>query len=95
MRLHVAGRARSDLMDIALYIARDNPDRAISFADEIEAYCESLIDFPERSPVHSWENGRIVRRAVYGNYLIFHEIRGDELIVLRILHGARNISRLL
>ncbi|HZG47402.1 MAG TPA: type II toxin-antitoxin system RelE/ParE family toxin, partial [Allosphingosinicella sp.] len=38
--------AEQDLFDIALHIARDDPSRALSFVDELEATCASLRHYP-------------------------------------------------
>ena len=35
MRVELSEQAEGDLLDIALYIADDNPDRAFSFVDEL------------------------------------------------------------
>jgi plasmid stabilization system protein ParE len=37
-----ANEAKADLNEIGDYIARDDPDRAVSFIDEVIDCCESL-----------------------------------------------------
>ena len=37
MKVNFSPAAQTDLLDIALYIAQDNPKRALSFVDELEA----------------------------------------------------------
>jgi len=95
MKTDFSPESRRDLLDIALYIVEDNPERATSFADELEAKCHSLTDFPEAHPVFVRRRGRSFRKAVYGNYLIFYEVRPNLVWIVRILHGARNLRRLL
>jgi len=56
-RLEFSPEAQADLIDTAAYIARDNPDRARSFVDELEARCAALADFPEAAA-----RGRSLRR---------------------------------
>jgi toxin ParE1/3/4 len=46
MRLEFSHAAQADLVEIALFIARDNPPRALTFVDELEASCAKLLDYP-------------------------------------------------
>jgi plasmid stabilization system protein ParE len=45
-RLLLSPRAAADLEDIAEYIARDNPERAASFIEELEAACSAVAATP-------------------------------------------------
>lgn len=51
MKVRFTRSAETDLADIADWIARDNPARAITFIRELRAKCMSLADRPERFPV--------------------------------------------
>ena len=42
MKVEFSPVAKDDLLEIALYIAQDNPVRALSFVDELEAQCLRL-----------------------------------------------------
>ena len=95
MIVRLSRRAERDLEDITAYIAEDNPERAASFARELYDRCQALSEFPEVSPVWKRSPQRTVRRAVYGNYLIFYSVEKQTVRIQRILHGARNIRRLL
>lgn len=46
MNVAFSPAAETDLVDIALYIAQDNPKRALSFVDELEAKCAVLGEAP-------------------------------------------------
>jgi toxin ParE1/3/4 len=90
MNLVITDAARADLVRIADWIARDNPRRAISFIDELEAICRQIPAAPRsHALVPAWE-GRGIRRAVHGNYLIFYRVDHDQIVVIHILHGARD-----
>lgn len=95
MRTELSPEANADLEQIGDYIALDNPARAVSFADELRKRCADLADFPEAHPVFVRRRGRSLRKAVYGNYLIFYEVRPNLVWIVRILHRARNIRRLI
>ena len=79
--------AKSDLEEIATYIAQDDISRALSFTAELRAACEDLAERPTRFPLF---DNRGVRRRLVRNYLIFFRITDEEVRVTRILHGARD-----
>ncbi|WP_417516644.1 type II toxin-antitoxin system RelE/ParE family toxin [Minwuia sp.] len=95
MIVRLSRRAERDLEEITAYIAEDNPERAESFARELYGRCLALSEFPEASAVWKRSPQRIVRRVVHGNYLIFYSVEKRTVRIQRILHGARNIRRLL
>jgi toxin ParE1/3/4 len=91
MRYRFTAEAELDIEEIGDYIARDNPRRAASFVRELRVRCRALAKFPKTHPVRG-EFGEDVRVAVHGNYLIFYAVRGGLVEILRVIHGARNIS---
>ena len=86
--------AEADLEEIGLYIAQDNPNRALSFVAELRKSCFELDRLAEVYPVLFLDQGRAVRRRVFGRYLIFYHIRDNDVIVARIMHGSRDYSQL-
>jgi plasmid stabilization system protein ParE len=46
-----------------------------------------LEDFPERFPFPNYNFQH--RMMPVGNYLVFYEIAGDDVVVLHIRHAAR------
>jgi toxin ParE1/3/4 len=90
MRLHLSRRAQIDLVEIADYIARDNPERAASFIDEILEHCRGLIAFPRAARLRP-EVGDGVRIATFHRYLVIYVVGSEALEIRRIVHGARNL----
>jgi toxin ParE1/3/4 len=84
--------AKLDLEDIGDYIARDNPQRAITFVDEIRQRCFAIVQAPRAAPLRE-SLGKGVRVVPYGQYLIFYTVQPDEVRIERVLHGARDIDR--
>jgi toxin ParE1/3/4 len=39
--------------------------------------------------------GEPIRKRVHGDYLIFYRVRGRQVEIVRILHGARDWNALL
>ena len=78
--------AKGDLLDIAVYIAEDNPDRALTFVDELEAKCAKLgigIARPEL--------GEGIQAIPHGHYVICYREEQQIVRIERVLHGARDI----
>ncbi len=93
MRLVVSPRARRDLIDIGDHIAADAPGRAAAFIAEIEVRCHDIAQFPLAAPARP-ELGSGVRVMPFRRYLLVYTLRGDEVRIERVLHGARNITDL-
>ena len=93
-RLVFAPLARDDLMSIGLYIADENPERAETFIAELEAKArqatERPLSFPERSDISPG-----LRAAIHGRYLLLFRDLGDEVRIVRVLHGARDLPRII
>lgn len=90
MIVHITAEAEGDLETIADYIAKDNPQRAVTFASELRAACLGLAEFPERFPLVSHWAGQGVRHRVHGSYAIFYRVEAEVVSVLHVLHGARD-----
>jgi len=83
--------AELDLEEIADYIARDNPRRALSFIGEIRERCRIIVAFPEGAPLRE-ELGAGIRVVPFGRYLIFYTAHPDLVRIERILSGSRLLS---
>lgn len=85
-----------DLEEIAEYIARDNPIRAASFVAELEGKCRAVATAPDLYPARD-DLAPGLRMAVHGRYLVlYRDLPGANSVrVERVLHGARNLPRLL
>lgn len=92
-RLSFAPIARDDLEAIGLYIAEDDPDRALTFVTELEDVAKQAAvrprSFPEREDLTPG-----LRKIVHGRYLIFFRELADEVRIERVVHGARNLPGL-
>ncbi len=95
-RLLLSPRAAADLDEIADYIARDNPPRAVSFLSELQDKCRAAATNPELFPAR-YDLAPGLRMAGHGRYLVFFREPPNEntVRVERVLHGARNLPRLL
>jgi toxin ParE1/3/4 len=90
----LSAEAEADLEEIGDYIARENPVRAVSFIDEIEATCQKLAEQPLMGRSRD-ELRPSLRSFPHGAYLVFYRPLDNGVVVVRVLHGRRNLSRLL
>ena len=92
MRCVLSVFAELDLEEIADYIARGNPRRALSYIDEIRERCNNIITFPEAAPLRE-EFGVGIRVIPFDRYLIFYTAHSDTVRIERILSGSRFMSK--
>ena len=91
MKVRFSPAAQADLLDIALFIAQDNPTRALTFVDELESKCDTLGGAPGIGTARP-ELGAGIRVLPHGRYLIFYREAMQGLRIERILHSARDTS---
>jgi len=85
--------ARIDISGIAAYIAEDSIKAAEKFYDTVQAKCEELAQMPKMGKLRK-ELHPSVRSFPFGSHVIFYIAQDDMIIVLRVLHGARDIPSL-
>ena len=88
--------ARDDLHDIVVFIARDNPNRAMSFGYELISETDRLQGFPElgRSvPEYRDDN---IREIIFRPYRIVYRIDHERRLceIARVWHSARGLPQL-
>ena len=67
------------LHDIELFIAEDNPERAISFVDELIDFGEEPGNFPEKGTQAKWTTDTTIREFYYKGYTFIYELFTDEV----------------
>ena len=84
-------QAREDLRAIRRWIAKDDPIRAKAFIEELALHFQRVAAQRLRHQLHP-ELGPDVRRAGHGAYSIYYRFigdAGDDVLIIRVLHGAR------
>ena len=89
----VSDAARSDLDEIWLYIARDNPEAANKFIRSLVSRFPMLAFTPEIGRERK-ELSPHLRSFAIGNYVIFYRPMENGVEVARVLHGARDFPPL-
>jgi toxin ParE1/3/4 len=97
----VRTRANQDIDQIAARIAADNLDAAIRFLDAVPESLDLLAMFPGAGKTQGARSSRLAQLrswpmgGAFRNYLIFYIQREGGIEVLRVLHGAQELARIL
>ena len=85
--------ARDDLYDIIVFIARDNPERAMSFGYQLMSETDRLQNFPELGPIVPEHENQRLREIVFRPYRIVYRVNHDREIceIARVWHSARGV----
>lgn len=90
-QLKFSALALEDLLEIARYIARNNPSRARSFVNELRQQCVTLSQQPGLGVART-DLSEDLRALPYQRYLIFFSKIDSGILVERVLHSARELS---
>ena len=84
--------AEADLRETLEYLCEHSEPAAEAFANDLSSALRIVAGQPrmgrDRSDV---SNG--ARSIVLGRYVVFYRFDDDEIMVLRIIHGSRDIPR--
>jgi toxin ParE1/3/4 len=92
VKVVLSANAEQDLEEIGDWIAADNPARALSFVIELRRACAAIGRRPRSYSLVDKVRDPMLRRRVYGNYLIFYDLRPGVVEILHVLHGARDYA---
>ena len=91
-RIIYSPEAKADIAAIGGYIAEKASEMtAARFLDRIRLGIEGMARFPGSCPLMP-EFGSDLRRLVVGHYLVFYHFDDETVFIVRVLHGARNIT---
>ncbi len=93
-------RAQKDLDDLAYYIAQDNPSAGFRFYEAAEKAFRQLLDMPGMGGTWASPNPRLVGLRVwpirgFENHLVFYRPNEEGIEIVRVLHGFRDLDRIL
>jgi toxin ParE1/3/4 len=85
--------ARVDLHDIVVFIARDNPQRAMAFGYQLISETERLQDFPELGRIVPEYDNQHLREIPFRPFRIVYRLNHDRKIceIARVWHSARGV----
>ena len=93
MRITWSEPAIADLEAIHDYIARDSPHYATHFVQRLIAGADPLADFPRLGRVVPEGDGRH-REVGLAPYRILYRAEAEEILIVAVIHGARDLAAL-
>jgi toxin ParE1/3/4 len=98
--LVVHRRAEDDMVEIADWIATDNPAAAERFEAEFQRTCRLLVEYPQIGPARRFrarELRGLRSRPLTGfeTWIVFYRVTSSAVEVARVIHGARDLRRAL
>ncbi|MCP4565175.1 MAG: type II toxin-antitoxin system RelE/ParE family toxin [Bosea sp.] len=91
--VHYSKRAKQDLLDIWLWIARDNAGLADAVLDCIERRANKLSQHREIGAARP-EIGEGARGLVVERWLVLYRLVDSGVQIVRIVDGTRDLGRL-
>ncbi len=88
----------ADYAEIITKFSEVNPDAAERFCDAVERALTLLATHPQLGSKAGFRHAPSVRKWViqpFPNYLLFYEDRADGVLLIRLLHGARDLPWLI
>jgi toxin ParE1/3/4 len=90
VKLDVTSQAISDLQEIEEYIGKDNALAAVDFVQRLTARFYQLVDSPGIGRKRD-DLAAGLRSSRVGDHLIFYLLNGDKVVIVHVLHGARDL----
>ena len=94
-RYQISPPARQDLIDIRDFIAKDNRAAARKALTRIRAACRMLAKRPQVGHLRADLASEPLRFWPVYSYLIIYRPNSKPIEVVRVLHGARDVSAIL
>ena len=88
----LAPKARDDLTEIYLYIARDNPDAAARFVADLSSKIEWVAATGFTGVPRDWIRPGL-RALPYRERCIYFRVNDETVTILRVLHGRQDVQR--
>lgn len=85
--------ANNDLLQVYFYISNDSLYYASKTINDILNKLENLILFPymgRKVPEYNLNN---IRELIYKSYRIIYEVKSKEILIQRIWHSSRLLSK--
>ena len=88
MRVEWSPLALDRVSEIARYIAKDNPDAAERWVNELFESVERLADFPASGRVVPEVGVRRIRELIFGAYRVIYSVK-DKVEILTVRRGSQ------
>jgi toxin ParE1/3/4 len=82
--------ALESLTEIGDFIAEDSRTHARDYVRRLTTVARQIGNLPLGYPVYA--NQPALRRRAFENYLIFYRVEAKQVVIVQILHGARDVD---
>ncbi len=89
MRILWSPLAVDRVLEIAGYIARDNPTTAEAWTTTVFEKVGGLKALPESGRIVPETSDKRIRELIYGNYRIVYRVEENRISVLTVRHGKQ------
>jgi plasmid stabilization system protein ParE len=96
MKIVKLPQALMDLVETAEYLAEDDAEVADRFFDAFESTMEFIVKTPKMGSVKRYRDQTDIRMWFVRGFersLIFYTESADEIVILRVIHSARDYTR--
>ncbi len=97
----IRGAARDDILrQFRWYLEQDARDAAFRFVDAVDESVRQLSQMPDMGAPRDLRNPALKGLRVwpvkeFEDFLIFYVVHGDTVRIIRILHGKRDVARIM
>ena len=88
MKVEWSPLALDRVSEIARYIAKDNPDAAERWVNELFDAVERLVDFPESGRVVPEVGVWRIREVIFGAYRVIYSVK-EKVEILTVRRGSQ------
>ncbi len=92
MKLAWTESAVLDLEKVKDFISRDSEYYALALVEKIFEAVEKFTTFPNIGREVPEYQDKTIREILCSNYRIIYRVRSNEVVILAIIHGAREIN---
>lgn len=93
-RLTITAHARADLQEIHSHIAKDKPESARRFVERLRAKARKLAETPGMGRSRAEDLRPDLFSFPVGQYLLFYRRQPGGIVLVRVLHGSRDLPPL-
>ncbi|MFV2055663.1 MAG: type II toxin-antitoxin system RelE/ParE family toxin [Thiohalomonadales bacterium] len=94
MRVEWTEPALDDMVAIRDYIAEDSPENAYRFIERLFDAAEPLVEQPKMGRQVPEAERQDVRELLYKDYRIIYLVKTEQVDILTVVHGSRNLNLL-
>jgi toxin ParE1/3/4 len=93
-RLTITALARTDLQEIHSHIAKDKPEAARRFVERLRSKARQLAESPGMGRSRREDLRPDLFSFPVGQYVLFYREQPDGIVLVRVIHGSRDLPAL-